>query len=423
MVQSRSLRIQEIMLDKTTWEKVLDRVDLKNKMPLQDRLAITLLLETGEYKALVNQLLAGEYKWSVPEKLLLAKAGTTKKRVVYMYSNQDRVFLSVLFKAMNEVFEDTIAPNCFSYRRGINTSSAIKHIAKDKQSFDKYGVKLDISAYFNSVSKAHLMKCIYKLFPNQKEEPLLQAMLDLFDNDTVTYKGVEIQEYKALIPGCALGSFFANYCLRDIDNYFLNKEVTYARYSDDIILLSSSKENNNEYLQYIKTKIKEYGLTINDKKYVHFEPNEPIEYLGLSLSERGIDISNNAKRKLKKTIHRWVKKARKDIEVNGKPFDKVARSLVNRLNWKIYKSYLIDPRKFGWGYYVFRYVTDYKSLTEIDFYLRDQLRYLKTGKHNKANIKSLDDNDFMSLGVLSLYDMCLLFHEDFNKYQAVIDTI
>jgi hypothetical protein len=412
-----SKAIHKELLNKTHWDKTYDRMSNKDKLNGLNLDYLYALKETDEYSVIAEQLCSGTYIWSIPEKILLAKAGTTKKRTVYMYNGKDRYILGVLYRALNTLHADKFAPNCFSYRTGVNTNTAVTYINKMKKKTKMYGLKIDITAYFNSVSRQHLNNCLQELFPTGTT--FRTTMDKIFLDDNVTHKGTKIHEYKALIPGCALGSFFANYCLRELDLHFMNAGVVYARYSDDIIILDEKEENIALHLEFIKTKLLEYGLTINEKKYVHFQPDEAVEYLGLSLSDEGVDISEHAKQKLKKTIKRWVKAARKDIEMNDKNFDKVAKRLVNRLNWKLYKSYIADERKFGWAFYAFRYITVLDSLTEVDFYLRDRLRYLKTGKNNKANVNALNDEDFRNLGVLSLYDMYILFHEDFDYYCEV----
>lgn len=409
------------LLKKEYWDLTYDKIANREKTDSFDLDLLYRIKETDEYKEIVDKLVTGSYEWSTPEKLLLRKSHTKKKRTVYMYSGLDRYVIGVLYRVTSALYVDSVAENCFSYKRGTNTCDAIHYIKKHKLSNSMFGVKLDISAYFNSVKRSHLTTCLDEVYGTGTG--IRKTADGLFADDNILYKGRPQMEYKALIPGCALGSFFANYCLKDVDNHFKELGVVYARYSDDIILFDDSRELVDKHLEFIKGKISEYGLTINESKYEHFLPKDDVDYLGLTLGERGVDISNHAKNKLKKTIRRWVKAGRKDIEMNGRDFEKVARNIVNRINWKLYKCYILDPSKFGWGYYAFRYITVTDSLTDIDFYLRDRLRYLKTGKNNKANVSAINDEQFRDLGVLSLYDMYKLFHEDFDYYCEVISLI
>lgn len=416
-----SFAVFEELSKKEHWDRTYDRIANREDTSSFDLGRLYTIKETDEYLQIAENLCRGTHKWSTPQKLLLAKSGTTKKRVVYMYGSEDRFVLGALYRALGALHEDKIAKNCFSYRRRISTNSAIEYVSSIKKNTSMYGVKLDISAYFNSVNRDHLNRCLEELFG--VSTGIRRTMDALFNNDTVLYKGEFITEYKSLIPGCALGSFFANYCLRDLDWYFYNNRIGYARYSDDILIFDQDKAKVKEHLDKVLTTIGKYGLKANPNKFTYFTPDQDIQYLGLKLGDSGIDISDHAKKKLKATIRRWVKAGRKKIEIEGRDFNTVARNIVNRLNWKLYKSYIKDVSKFGWGYYAFRYITSPDSLTEIDFYLRDRLRYLKTGKNNKANVKALTDEDFRELGVLSLYDMYLLFHEDFDYYCEVASLI
>ena len=414
--------LKQLLYEPEFWSKTLDRMKNK-KHPVSEELAMELdsLIFSQQYKDIVDSIFNNTYHWSVPEKVLLAKAGTTKKRTVYLYTPFDRFVIGAIYRGMNEYFQHLFYPNCFSYRPNVTTKSAITYISKMKQNNGLYGLKMDISAYFNSINREHLDKCLTELF--QEDTGLRQSLNKIFLDDTISFEGQLELEYKSLIPGTALGSFFANYCLRDLDKYFYEQNIIYARYSDDIIILDETPELIEEHLDFIKDHLNQYGLSINPSKYVHFQPDDAVDYLGLTLSDRGIDISPHAKNKLKKTIKRWVKKARKDIEMGNTTFNKASYRLVDRLNWKLYKSYIEDETKFGWAFYVFRYVTVTDSLVEIDHYLRDQLRYLKTGKHNKANVKALTDADFQQLGVLSLFEMYQLFKIDLDYYKEVIAVL
>lgn len=419
-MQNFEKKIYDELLKKEYWDLAYDRmIDKPFSNVLFDSLFI-LKESPVEKDKIAKQLINGNYSWSIPEKLELAKAGTTKKRIVYMYNEVDRYVLGVLYRALSNIFKNEVAENCYSYKRGVNTAQAIREIGKTDFS-KQYGLKLDIHAYFNSVKREHLNFCLTELFGNTTG--IRKTMDSLFNNDIVLFKGKEINEYKSLIPGCALGSFFANYCLREIDYHFQEQGVIYARYSDDIIFFADTKEEIDYNLTYLLGKISEYGLEVNEKKYTHFNPNEVIVFLGLALSSDGIDISNHAKNKIKKTIKRWIKKGRREIEIDGLPFEIVAEKIIHRFNYRLYKCFIEDARKFGWGYYAFRYITTADSIIEIDYYLKDRLRFLRTGKNNKANHKAITDEELNKLGLVSTYEMYKLFKYDFEYYCEVVSLM
>lgn len=49
---------------------------------------------------IIEQLVNDTYKWSIPKKVEIAKGMTNKKRVVYMYSLQDRMVIGAIYRAV-----------------------------------------------------------------------------------------------------------------------------------------------------------------------------------------------------------------------------------------------------------------------------------------------------------------------------------
>lgn len=403
--------------NKKHWEETYNKMISKQGFSKEDRDLIWKIKEIY-YSDIIDELMSGNYEWSVPRKVEIAKSESKKKRVVYIYNTKDRFILGVLYRAVSARFNNEINNRCFSYKKNICTNDAIKYIKENRTEDLKYGVKMDIHAYFNSVSEEKVKSMINELFYGGLKQTVEKLML----NNTVEYKGQEIQEWKSLIPGCAFGSFFANYCLKQCDEYFESKSKVYARYSDDIIILEKTKEELQDDIDIVKGFLKEYGLDMNPDKYTWFEPGESVQYLGLKLDDKGkIDISDHAKYKIKKQIHRWCRKGRVEIERDHKNFDVVARRIIRQFNYKNMFCIINNMETFGWCHYAYRYITTIESLREIDFYFKDTLRAMKTGRHNKANYKALSDEDFRRLGYLSLVEMYMLYKSDFDYYMEIVE--
>lgn len=410
--------IKEELLQDINWEETYNKLMNKAYISKEDKEEITKL--NMLYKEqIVEQLISGEYEWSIPEKIEIAKQGSKKKRIVYKYNTNDRYILGVLYRAISRVYNNQFSNLCFSYKKGQSTSSAIWAIKENKLS-NEIGVKVDIHSYFNSVSRERVTELINEWFPDGLNKSIKKLMLD----DKVYFHGQLINEWKSLIPGCALGSFFANACLKEVDEHFENLNITYARYSDDIILFDKTEEDVQRHLDYIIKSIGEYGLTMNPDKYTFFKENEAVEYLGLRIREDGkIDIANHAKQKIKKQVHRWCRKERVEIEKGNTTFEKAARGILRRFNYKNMICSLTGDNTFGWCGYSFKYITTTDSLKEIDLYVKDCIRALKTGKHNKANYKAVSEEEFNSLGFTSLVTMYHTYKYDKDYYYELIDLL
>ena len=375
---------------------------------------------------------------------------------------QDRFVLGVLYRVFSYCYNDELSAACFSYRKDIGTIDALHYIKeqRDKTSEitqdkpeDYIGLKLDIHAYFNSVGKEKLHQDVDELFNRQQSINSMGSEVDtdrdiklqgikisiesMLFNDAVNYNGQLIQEYKSLVPGSPFGSFLANWVLRELDLCFIDK--TYARYSDDIIIIENSKDKVDKDLEIILKYIGDIGLTINPEKYQWFNCNDDIEFLGLKLCSNGdIDISDHAKHKIKKQIHRWTLKGRVEIEkqtkesnkntsrldkkdIESKEFRRVAIKILRRINNKNFFCAVGSSNQFGWGLYSYPKITTTKTLYELDMYTKECIRSMKTGKHNRSNINAVSDDELKSMGYLSLVQMFNLYNTDRDYFNEVLE--
>ena len=402
-----------------TFEKLMDKVTVQEFDKEE-------LAELYEFKrdSIVNSLWSGEYEWSIPRKVLIKKNGQKKYRIVYIYSIKDRLILGVLYQVFSAYFNNKVQQRCYSYKKGLNTGNAIKVIKKEINQEKAYGVKVDIHAYFNSISENRVSEMIDELFVDKSHNGIKKSLEKLLKTNLCEFHDETIQEYKGVIPGTPIASFFANYCLRECDFYFENKGSIYARYSDDIIVIEDSQEKVAEDIKILYKYLENYGLEINPDKYQYFSPGDDITFLGIKLQADGtLDMQDHARQKIKKQIHRWTKKGRKAMEMEGKDFMTLAKSINKRFNYKNFKCYIEKEAQFGWCHYMFRYINTDKSLREIDLYVKDCLRAMKTGKHNKANYRSLTEEDFRNIGWISLVQLYHLYKRDFDYYCEVIDLL
>lgn len=411
-------RIITELANKLYWDNTYNKMILKQGLSDEDKSLLWKLKEI--YKEdIVQEIENGTYIWGIPRRVEIAKHDSNKKRIVYIYPLKDRFVQGVLYRVFSEVFKDIISDNCFSYQKEVSTSHAIQYLKKRRTEENKYGVKTDIHAYFNSVNFDVVAELLDTLFIGNLNTVMKSLMLE----KRVLWREKEIEEWKALIPGSPIGSFFANICLKPLDDWFEEHNKIYARYSDDIVVLDTSKENLTEDLQKIQEYLGQLGLTMNPDKYQWFEPGDAVDFLGLKLTDNGIiDISDHSKQKIKKQIHRWCKKGRVKIERDHEDYYKIARRIVHQLNHKNFKCFIENNMSFGWCAYAFPRITTVDSLKEIDLYTKEQLRYLKTGKHNKANYR-ISEEEFEKIGWVSLVQLYYLFRSDFDYYCEVLELL
>lgn len=410
--------LEDMIRDPEYWNGTFDKLINKENISAENKYKLAKCYTLYRDK-IVDQLITGEYTWSIPRKVQIRKSETNRYRTVYIYDIEDRLILGVLYHVLSDYFKDRVSDLCYSYKKGCNTIKAISYIKDYKTDEYQYGVKVDIHAYFNNISENRLHQMLDELF--LESTGLKKSIEKVMYDNRCEYLGNIIPEYKGVIPGTPIASFFANYCLRECDYYFESKGSIYARYSDDIIILENSDEEVKADLSIIKRYLEDYGLKLNPSKYTYFRPGDDVVFLGLKLGTDGtIDMSDHSKEKVKKQIHRWCRKGRKEIELWHTDFMTMAKKINRRINTKNFKCYIKHENSFGWCHYMFRYITTDKSLKELDEYTKNTLRAMKTGKHNKANYKAITEEEFREMGWVSITQLYHLYKKDFEYYCEMI---
>lgn len=318
-------------------------------------------------------------------------------RKVYMNLSLDRITLSLCNEVYNRVYKNKIHKNCVSYQRGIGVSDIIQKLSNKIQTYKLnpdvvMGYKIDISKYFDSVNKETLLSALSEL---NTGSPVDEVIYDYYTCDTIIDEyGKQIEHYKSLAQGCALGSFLANYVLRDVDAALSAMNVIFYRYSDDIIIIG---EDCHKAYEALVAMLKPKGLTLNPKKVQQLYYNDGFVFLGYYLQGNRIDLSPNRIAKYKKCIKDLCKVKRNDSKHNIKAL----RKGIRKLNSYLYA--MGDKVEYGWADEVFKTVTEQSTIEMLDRYAKDHLRHLYTHKWNYTHNKNQVPNQrLLECGYVSM---------------------
>ena len=97
-------------------------------------------------------------------------------------------------------------------------------------------------------------------------------------------------------------------------------------------------------------------------------------------------------RRATKRLMRWSNKKNMEPE-------KAMKGLINHFNRVFFENG--DTESLTWSRWFFPVINKTDGLKEIDHYLQQNIRFLSTGKHNKANFKT-DYAQLKQLGYRSL---------------------
>lgn len=272
----------------------------------------------------------GNYRWSGYRAFAVYEP---KKRIVMAAPYRDRIVHTAMHRVLFPIIDPTMGVRTFACRYGMGNLHAVKRLREQLSIMGKnrYCIKLDVKKYFESIPHEVLEKSFLKLLPDRSLDNLLKSLI------------ASHSEYGKLECGIPIGNLtsqlFANFYLSsldklacdllEIDFYEDRKEshAHYIRYMDDMILLTTNKEQAFKVaLQLVKYAKETLRLSIPPEKMMSIG-GDPIPFLGFVLNEEG-------HRPLRRNERRFVKKLKR-AESNGASLSLKAQMVQSFEAWKV----------------------------------------------------------------------------------------
>lgn len=350
--------------------------------------------ESDDIKNVATDIVEGCHIFSIPVQKKISKHKVGKKRIVYSMTDEEMMCFRIISYALYR-YDYLFSPNLYSFRRNIGVKDAVLKVSSlNKKSL--FGVKLDIHDYFNSIDPSRLLNNLNR----DIDDPRLISMLGqvLIDDRAIVDGHIEHVK-KGVMAGLPISAFLSNYYLRKLDEIMTERGCEYFRYADDILILTESEAELEEQRAFVKEFISAMGLEMNDSKETVFHPGEPITFLGFSISNDTIDISDITAYKMKRRIRRTARSIRRWMLRNRAPVPGTIRAMIRYYNGVFYGH---EDEDFTWSLWYFGIINTDKTLHEIDVYFQEWLRYIATGHHNKRNYSAISYENLKSHGLRPL---------------------
>lgn len=360
---------------------------------------------TKELRTFINEkrylpvctLIGSGGAFPLPQKSVISKMGSEKKRTVYTYPGDAGTVIKLLTFLMLRKYDCIFDGGLYSFRHGRTAQDAVRSLLKVKELPKMYGYKVDIHDYFNSIPVEQLLPMLENTLGDDRR--LYEFLESLLTESNVMYRGRIVSEKKGIMAGTPISSFYANLFLTGMDRHFTDIGIPYARYSDDIILFAPTREDIDDHARYIREYLAERALEVNPAKEEYYAPGEAFTFLGFSCAGDHVDIAPATVRKLKQKMHRKRDALMRWSKRSGTGGTKAASAFIRIFNRKLLES----PRdnELSWSNWFFPVINTSESLHTIDLYAQDCLRYLISGRHTKARY-NVRYEDLKELGYRSL---------------------
>ncbi len=354
--------------------------------------------------------------FSLPQKRLINKLGSDRKRIVYSFSEDENLALKLMARLLYR-YDAAMSPSLYSFRRDMGVKRAIRALNGVPGISAMYCVKLDIKDYFNSVDVELLLPILESILKDDAE--LFAFLKTLLSADAAIENGLVVREKRGVMAGTPISPFLANIYLNELDAYFDGLCAPYARYSDDIIVFAPDKQTLDEYEAAIRAKLSAKRLAVNEKKVFRYAPGEAWEFLGVSCLGGEIDLCAATKAKLKgklnrkaRALYRWkVKKHASD--------EQAMRAYIRAINRKLYDNPV--STETTWARWFFPLITVTDGLCELDAYIRDNIRFVASGRYRKANYR-VEHKKLQEMGCRSLVNEYYRFKASINGGNETNET-
>ena len=373
--------IIDSLTEQQTWEEFLTYRLLKGRFNWYEFDEADTYVSEAQYRDVVGRLQRGE-PLSVPTRHLVNKMGSGKKRVVYSFPPEEMIVMKAMAFLLYR-YDAQLAPNCYSFRRGLTAHDAIHHLVRSIDNRPMWAYKLDIHNYFNSISVPLLLPILREVLA---DDLLLYTFFErLLTDGRALSNGDIVREERGVMAGTPTTPFLANVYLREVDRHFADAGELYARYSDDIILFAPDRATLDRHISELNAFLVKYRLEVNPDKVRIYQPDEAFDFLGFKCKGSNIDIADATRQKMKDKIRRKARSLQRWRSKNGVDGEKAMKALVRHFNKKFFEG--DDPSALTWARWFFPVINQTEGLKEIDRYLQSNLRYVATGKHNKANFR------------------------------------
>lgn len=203
----------------------------------------------------------------------------------------DRIIHHAITLILNPIFVPTFIHDSYQCIKG---KGAHKAIAKTRKNIDSskiedlYMLKMDIKKFYPSVDNELLKSKIEKKI---KDKKFLSVVFSLIDS----FNGIPVGNYTSQI--------FGNLFLNELDHKIKEKNKSYIRYADDMIIIGDKVELQN-ILKMVTQWLSENKLCLKHTTHIAPFSSRPLDFIGFR-------FYRTHTRPRKATIFRTLKKLRK----------------------------------------------------------------------------------------------------------------
>lgn len=364
-------KILQMFFDIDLWTNAIEKGVLKDIRKDQ----LIRLTDEHTRMAMADAMMQGKYEISPPHTAQIPKENG-EFRTVYVNEPVDRVVLGIANDLLFDLMPEMIHPACKSYQQGIGCGKVVTEVSRrmaDAASDGCLGWKADLSKYFDSVPLCHIDGAFDKVEAEHGHSALIDVLRKYYRNDLYFDEDNVLQrKFQSLKQGCAVASWLADVLLYDLDEELSRMDGYYVRYSDDMLFIG---EDYGKAMEVLRMRLEEKTMKLNPKKVEYLTADRWFKFLGFSIKGSMVSLSPSRIKTFQREIERRTIRRR----------DTTPAKAVNAVNRYLYKG------EFSWAAQILPVCNVRKDLDELNKFVMDCLRAMKTGKRKVGGLGYVRD--------------------------------
>jgi Reverse transcriptase (RNA-dependent DNA polymerase) len=237
-------------------------------------------------------------------------------RDIYVYSIRERVKAQAMYRVLEPILDEALAPYIYSYRASRPSYFAARSVVRRyKRFFGKnYILTADISDFSGSIDQDILLQ---KLQPFEFDPKTFQ-LIELFVKSSRIEEGKVIQPNVGLMTGTPLYGMLSNLYMSEFDVWAGKYAAFYRRIGDDMVAMDTHKEKIDLISERLNSTVASHKINLNLKKVFISDDSNPFIFLGYQFKDGKISYDPKS---LSKILLKW------QVELNRYPGSSVKRKL------------------------------------------------------------------------------------------------
>lgn len=193
----------------------------------------------------------------------------------------DRIFQHILLKQLKPTFKHVMNSNVYHLNGPTGVKYAtqrIKQVLEEEK--PKYFLRVDIRSYYASIPHFKLLNDIKQYYHDPK---VITMLKNIITNPIDTPRGTKNPSQGIALRG-PLSQFFSGLYLKPLDDAFLNANVSYLRFQDDVIVLCKTKRQLLRSRRRMMEVLNERQLKLSRKKSRMGPIADSFHFLGIHYS-------------------------------------------------------------------------------------------------------------------------------------------